>query len=156
MPVPTLQNNGWISPYPWAEFVTKDGSKGATFTNGWNDDNHAVFNILVNWGDYLDVEKAILGVAEFDPVTESLSRTPPVQHPGKHDLRAEKIITAVPMRWTGKMMETFEYGWGAGGNQSALSEYKFMMLSIGFSVPKYVILTDTDNAGQSEFNRWTT
>lgn len=151
-----LRNNGWIT-VPWAEFVSKDGSKGSTFTSGWNDDSHAAMHIVVNWSDWIQAEQDILGIASWDPVLEFLYRTPPVQHPYKHQLRAEKILATQPMRFNGKTFTNFEYAWSIGGAQTAYAKYIFMMISIGFSVPKYAILTDTDlqiNYGSLEFNRW--
>lgn len=153
-PPAPLKSNSYLS-VPWAEFVSKDGSKGTTFTSGWNDDSRAVFNIIVNWNDALQAEQDILGIAYFDG--NYLHRSPPVQHPAKHSMRAEKILATHPMAWNGKAFTEFEYGWGVGGSSGAYSSYVFMMMSIGYTVPKYNHITDTDlqqNYGNNEFYRW--
>lgn len=153
---PQLYQNSWIT-VPWAEFVGKDGSHGAQFNSGWTDDSRAIFNILVYWTDVLQAEQDILGIAIFDPATNRLSRTPPVAHPLKPQMRAEKIISAHPLAWNGKALVDFPYAWGNGGPTGALSSYVYFLLSIGFSVPKYAIVTDTDLQtffGGLEFNRW--
>ena len=141
MASPELNLNGWVS-VPWTEFIGKDASHGASFSSGF-DQNQATFNVLVRWEDGLQFEQDALGVSWFDGY--ALHRTPPVRHPFKPWLRAERIISAHPVRWDAKLNEPAElYGNGnSAATFSTQSTYDFWLISVGFAAPKYRSVDDT-------------
>jgi len=146
VPVPELRMNGWI-PVPWAEFIGKDGSHGASWNAGWGDGGTAsTFQILINWDDGPVAEQAILGTSVFLDQLGVLSRTLPVQHPIWSNQYAERIVSATPLRWNAKI-DQFESGALSISTGVPVSEYSYWHLVIGFAVPKYRVLSDAQLDG---------
>lgn len=142
MTVPNLQFNGnWLS-VPWAEFIGKDASHGATWNAGWEDGGtQSTFSILVNWKDGPIVEPAILGTAVFNSDTNTLTRTLPVRHPYKSDAFAERIVSATPVKWDSKINDWVAENMAVGAG-ARLSQYLYWLIVIGFAKPKYRLMTD--------------
>ena len=148
------QAGNWIS-VPWEEYVGADGSHGATFSTGWDGGNQATLQILVEWNDALQAELDLLGSAVFQG--GNLLRTPPARHPYKTWLRAERILSAQPMRWDDKL-QVFNNPLLSNPTFSPISEYAYFLLTIGFINPNYRILSDADllnkYGAMQEWNRY--
>jgi len=130
-------NNGWLG-VPWVEYVGKGTGDGNENALSYDGGNQAVYTITCNWSDYynFNVPQQLLGSYVKDPVTGFLSRTLPLQHPVLPGLFASRIISAKARKFITK---------GAGlvfGSNVGI--YQFMRVSILFTQPKYVLLSDTD------------
>jgi hypothetical protein len=145
MPVPELQNNGWIG-IPWAEFIGKDGSHGATWNSTYEGESQSTFQILVNWSDGPEAETYLLGTSRFDDNTGYLYRTMPARHPYKPSQFADKIVSAQPLKWDSKA-QNFSSGFIGQSAGAPLSQYQYWLLTIGFVTPKYRVLSDADLQG---------
>lgn len=142
MPVPELQNNGWIG-IPWAEFIGKDGSHGASWNSTYEGESQSTFQILVNWVDGPAAEIYLLGSSRYDDNTGLLFRTMPARHPYKPSQFADKIISAQPLRWDSKA-QSFSSAFVGTSAGVPLSQYQWWLLTIGFVTPKYRVLSDSD------------
>lgn len=132
MATPELKNNGWIS-MPWAEFTSRTGStQEASF--GYQSGNQAMMSILVEWDLQIYAIREILGHHIFNRFTGYLERTLPVRHPVYDWLYAERITSCRPIRFRSK---------GTLRGRTT-SQYDFALLTIQFTQPRHVILSDAD------------
>lgn len=161
MSLPPLQFNprtldgrpgpSWLGIFPWAEFPSKSLHGSQESAHSYNTGNQATFAIIVNFYDYargqldpaigrvVTVQDKILGTNNYNLSTGNLDRVPPVRHPYLHHLRATKIVSAKPYKWTGKISDISDAGF-----ETSFSEYKYCLMHILFTMPRHKILSDAD------------
>lgn len=136
------QPGGWLS-IAWEEFVGRDASHGSSFSTGWDGGSQITLQILVNWADALQAELELLGSAVYNG-QGGLSRTLPKQHPIKPAYYCEQIVSAQPVKWVQKLQQFQAVGVTSSSTGAPTSEYLFYLLTVGFHVPKYRVLSDAD------------
>lgn len=134
------QAGGWVA-VAWEEYVGQDASHGATWSTAWDEGNQAVFQVIINWQDGLEFEIEALGYSTFNSNTTTLSRTLPVRHPYKSWMRCERILGVQPVRWDEKSAG-FVSGFLSVPAGVPISEYAYLLVTMGFANPKYRVLTD--------------
>lgn len=143
--------------FPWAEFISQHGTTSdASF--GYMSGNRTSLTIIINYEDRLSAINEILGTNVYNRVTGNLDRVPPVQHPDYYQCYASRIGSLKGLSWDGKVENPVP-----AGGQVPVSSYRFAIISIEFSTPRYVVLADADLdriygtvGGRQEWQRYVT
>lgn len=146
MALPTLQNNGWLpSGTPWAEHVTRSGGL-SDMQLSYESGNQAAFVIQTN-GLLETVVQDILGSNLFNPATLKINRVPPLRHPYKENLYANRICSVKGLKWKGKV----------NSFPAPYSSYDRWVITIAFGQPRWSVLDDATLANKfagAEYRRF--
>jgi hypothetical protein len=121
---------------PWADYTSRQES-AADIALSYGQGCQAMRSIMFYWEDFWseNVAAQILGYSFFDRGTGSISRQTPLPHPWLPQCYATRITSIKDVRWLEK------------GNISAtgtkVSVYKYVVVTVQFSMPNYVVLNDT-------------
>lgn len=151
-----LRSNGWIT-VPWAEAMGAHLQHRPQGSFGYDQSGTMLtYSIYVNGGDLVQALTDILGTHIFNAEDGNLRRTLPVKHPVCSWLYAKRIVHLEPLKWTLKEMGGQE-GYGIAGTPA--SAWKWWLLTIGFEVPRYRMIPDSEmvvtySDGNGNFQEW--
>lgn len=151
--------------FPWSEWISREGwSQDGSF--GADDQGaNAVFNVMIQWEDLDTALQELLGFSyrqqevrlNADGTTTLLPpvlrRNLPWQHPRWNNLWCTRIAKFRGVKVVGKDSRVIvpRVGLSTAGLSST---YKFAILYLNFSRPRYVIMSDED-ATHGEWQRYT-
>lgn len=139
LPPNQIVQNGMIQ-IPWTEVVPGNSTFSSwTMSFGYNGNNQAVLEFLINWSDWLagSAEQQFLGYPTRNPgATVTLTRNIPARHPYKSQLWATRIISA---RGQGRMTKVND---PVNGSYSSFEKVRLQVL---FESLEYDVYNDSDN-----------
>lgn len=151
---PQLQNNGWFpSGIPWAEAVGFHGDHGPKGSFSYQGNSHMSLSIWVYWEDGIQAVIDLLGTNFYDLSGGSpgvLRRVPPMQHPIMPWMFCTTIIDMTPVAWVKKGIFPDAYAAFPDNTQTqpVCSNYDRWLITAGFEVPKFAVLTDIQMANR--------
>lgn len=134
-----LQLNGGLT-VPWAELVEEgDESTSAPGQLGRESGCQKTTNILVYYSDLFTAVNQICGVYQTNNLpTPSLTRQLPLQHPRYQNMWADRIIKFGGYRFAGNLPNP------QPGNLMAYPQYDYGKITVLFTTPHYLLLTDNE------------
>ena len=121
---------------PWAEYTSRS-SATSDIALGYGQGNQAVMNLLFYWDDFWanDVPAQILGYSVFNRGTGNVDRSMPLIHPWLPQCYASRIASIKGIKWLAKSSNVV--------TGVVVSTYQYALATVVFTMPNYVVMTDT-------------
>ncbi len=135
MASPTLVQNRWLNGIPWTHYTGRAGGNDgidAALGHGPSG-NQATFTIIVDWFNFQNAVVQLCGQYFWSSGGGPMTRYLPKQHPAIPWLYVGRIVGVKPMIVTSKDFTLEPGNW---------SNYRYVMITIVFTQPKYALLTD--------------